>query len=74
MFISQKKLEELIDVRTRAMLDEKISVYFFRRDLFKKGFLNILNEIQGEIASIEDYLDIHYEEEEFRGYVKNKKK
>jgi len=62
MFISQEKLEKLIDGRINERgLNLAIIKSFYETKLFNT------------ITALEDYLGIHYEENITKGYVKNKR-
>jgi len=79
MFISQKELERLMDERIQKDRNEYLfdnffvengGMIFYRRRPLEETIASGFKKI----ASLENYLNIRYEEKETKGYVKNKKK
>jgi len=75
MFISQEKLEDLIDGHEYIHINRLAK----NGDICLEGSSWVyetitIKELLRRIDYLEKYLDIHYEQKEVSGYVENKKK
>jgi len=68
MLISQEEIENIV-----KRVINTFTVNFLRWDIESTGFGDVIEQIVRRIVALEDYLDIHYEENTTNGYVKNKK-